>query len=103
MRFHTITCAHPLPDGPASLPPRRTISDRYYTRNNGRSRNFIGQDVANRKFGLHKQIARTRRGVPRTHLGRVIGVESNQHEADAVEQVLVADVVVRGRRGHSGQ
>ena len=59
--------------------------------------------VPQAKLGLRKQNARTRRGVPRTHLGRVIAVESDQQEADAVEQVLVADVVVRARRGHGGQ
>lgn len=41
-------------------------------------------------------------GRPRTHLGHAIAVESDQQEADTVEQVLVADVVVRLRRGHGG-
>ena len=41
--------------------------------------------------------------MPRTHLGRDVALESNEEEADAVEQVLVADVVVRAGRGHAGE
>lgn len=104
MRFPTTTCVHPLPDGPASAPPRRTISDRYCTRNDGRRRNFISEIVANRsQTGAAEAKCEDEARVPRTHLGRIIAVESDQEEADAVEQVLVADVAVRARRGHGGQ
>jgi hypothetical protein len=39
-------------------------------------------------------------GESRTHLGRDVALESDEEEADAVEQVLVADVVIRAGRGH---
>ena len=42
-------------------------------------------------------------GMPQTHLGRDVALESDEEEADAVEQVLVADVVVRAGRGHGGE
>ena len=41
--------------------------------------------------------------MPQTHLGRDVALESDEEEADAVEQVLVADVVVRAGRGHGSE
>ena len=41
--------------------------------------------------------------MPQTHLGRDVALESDEKEADAVEQVVIADVVVRAGRGHGGE
>jgi len=99
---------HPLPDGPASAPPRRSISERYCTRTPSELISRWNESSQSSQARRQTEAAKSDMrgggvGMPQTHLGRDVALESDEEEADAVEQVLVADVVVRAGRGHGSE